>query len=65
MSEDWRWRMITPPKGDFSNIPINAEARCVGELWDPAKDEAGGEQCKAYAAPSIMCEPGRLRISEA
>ena len=63
VSEDWRWRMITPPKGDYANIPVNAEARRVGDTWDPAKDEAAGEQCRAYAAPAIMREPGRLRIS--
>jgi hypothetical protein len=63
VSEDWRWRMITPPKGDYANIPINTEAKRVGDAWDPAKDEAAGEQCRAYAAPAIMREPGRLHIS--
>ena len=63
ISEDWRWRMITPPKGDYANIPVNAEARKVGDTWDPAKDQAAGTQCKAYAAPAIMREPTRLRIS--
>ena len=63
VSEDWRWRMITPPKGDYSNIPVNAEARKIGDAWDPAKDVAAGEQCKAYAAPAIMREPGRLQIA--
>jgi hypothetical protein len=63
VSEDWRWRMITPPKGDYANIPVNAEARRIGDTWDPARDEAAGEQCRAYAAPAIMREPGRLRIS--
>ena len=63
VSEDWRWRMITPPKGDYANIPVNPEAKKVGDGWDPAKDQAAGEQCKAYAAPAIMREPGRLRIS--
>ena len=28
-----------------------------------AKDEAAGNQCKAYGAPAIMRVPGRLRIS--
>jgi hypothetical protein len=55
--------MITPPKGDYANIPVNAEARRVADTWDPARDEAAGEQCRAYAAPAIMREPGRLRIS--
>jgi hypothetical protein len=63
VSEDWRWRMITPPKGDFSGIPANAEARRIGNAWNPAGDEAAGEQCRAYAAPAIMREPGRLQIS--
>ena len=63
VSEDWRWRMITPPKGDYANIPINAAARKVADGWDPARDEAAGEQCKGYAAPAIMREPTRLRIS--
>jgi hypothetical protein len=63
VSEDWRWRMITPPKGDYANIPLNAAGRKVGDAWDPARDQAAGEQCKAYAAPAIMREPGRLRIT--
>src|SRR5690606_26251152 len=63
VSEDWRWRMITPPKGDYANIPANAEAKAVADTWDPARDTAAGEQCRAYAAPAIMREPGRLRIA--
>lgn len=63
VSEDWRWRMITPPRGDYANIPVNAVARQLADTWDPARDEAAGEQCRAYAAPAIMREPGRLRIS--
>jgi hypothetical protein len=63
VSEDWRWRMITPAKGDYANIPVNAAGRKVADSWDPAKDTAAGEQCRAYAAPAIMREPTRLRIS--
>jgi hypothetical protein len=63
ISEDWRWRMVTPIKGDFASIPVNAEARKVGEAWDPAKDEAEGQQCKAYGAPAIMRMPGRVHIT--
>ena len=63
VSEDWRWRMITPPKGDYANIPLNAAARKIADTWDPARDEGAGEQCKGYAAPAIMREPTRLRIS--
>ena len=63
VSEDWRWRMITPPRGDYANIPLNAAARKIADTWDPARDRAAGEQCRGYAAPAIMREPTRLRIS--
>lgn len=63
ISEDWRWRMITPSKGDFPSIPLNLKGQELAEAWDPAKDEAAGEQCKAYGAPGIMRGPTRLRIS--
>ncbi|MEQ1581486.1 MAG: hypothetical protein ABL964_12915 [Steroidobacteraceae bacterium] len=63
ITEDWRWRMVTPLKGDFANIPVNAAAKAVGEQWDPARDEAQGEQCKGYGALAIMREPGRFRVS--
>ncbi|HEY7335892.1 MAG TPA: hypothetical protein VH639_13480 [Bryobacteraceae bacterium] len=63
VTEDWRWRMVTPIKGDFAGIPLNAEGRKLGDAWDPAKDEASGEQCKAYGAPAIMRVPGRLHIT--
>jgi len=63
VNEDWRWRMLTPPKGDFSSVPLNAEGRRFGNLWDPAKDEADGSQCKAYGAAGLMRLPTRLHIT--
>lgn len=63
ISEDWRWRMITPPKGDIVSIPLSLEGQRTAEAWDPAKDEAAGEQCKAYGAPGLMRGPIRMRIS--
>ena len=60
--EDWRWRMVTPLKGDAASIPINAAARAVIDAWDPAADEAAGDACKAYGAPGLFRLPGRLRI---
>lgn len=62
VTQDWRYRMLTPPKGDFGDVPLNAEGRRVLNLWDPAKDEAAGEQCKAYGAPAILTVPERLHI---
>jgi hypothetical protein len=63
VTEDWRFRMLTPPKGDFPGMALTPAARAVAEAWDPARDEAEGNQCKAYGAPAIMRVPGRLRIS--
>jgi hypothetical protein len=62
VNEDWRWRMF-PNKGDYGGVPLNAEARRAADAWDPAKDEAAGEQCKAYGAPNIMRIPGRLHVT--
>jgi len=55
--------MVTPKKGDFQTLPINAEGRRVGNLWDPDKDTAAGLQCKAYGAPGVMRIPGRIHIT--
>lgn len=63
VTEDWRWRMVTPLKGDAASIPINADARKIVDAWDPAKDEAAGLQCKAYGAPALLRIPGRLHIT--
>jgi len=63
VTEDWRFRMVVPPKGDYNSVPLNAEGRRVADTWDPAHDEAMGEQCRWYGAASIMSVPTRLRIS--
>jgi hypothetical protein len=63
VTEDWRWRMVTPPKGDYVSLPINAEAKKVADSWDPAKDTGAGDQCKAYGAPGLMRLPMRLHIT--
>jgi len=63
IAEDWRWRMVTPLKGDFASVPLTAEGRKAVEAWDPARDESAGLSCKAYGAAGIMRLPGRVRIS--
>jgi hypothetical protein len=63
VTEDWRYRMVTPMRGDHPSVPLNAEGVRVADAWDPARDEASGEQCKAYGAAGVMRAPGRLRIS--
>ena len=63
VTDDWRWRMVTPPKGDILYLPVNDAGRKAADAWDPAKDEAAGEACRAYGAGSIMHLPGRLHIT--
>jgi hypothetical protein len=63
ITEDWRYRMVTPKSGVFDSIPLNGEGRKVGMGWDPAKDEAAGEACRAYTAANVMRLPGRLHIT--
>jgi hypothetical protein len=63
VTEDWRYRMVTPRKGDFASVPLNAEGRKAVEAWDPAKDVASGNECKAYGAANIMRVPGRVHIT--
>ena len=59
VTEDWRWRMVTPAKGDYSSVPLNAEGRKAADAWDPSK--AASDGCKPYGAAAIMRVPGRLR----
>src|SRR5215467_14061673 len=57
ITEDWRVRMVTPKKGDYESVPISAEGRKLADAWDPAKDEAANQQCKAYGAGAVMRMP--------
>ena len=63
VDEDWRYRMVTPTRGDYQGVPMTPEARKVADTWDPAKEEASGELCKSYGAPAILRVPGRLHIT--
>ena len=63
VTEDWRFRMITPRKGDYQPVPMTPEARKVADAWDPAADEASGNQCKAYGAAAIMRLAARFHIT--
>ncbi len=63
VTEDWRYRMVTPSKGDFQGVPMTAAARAIANAWDPAKEEASADQCKSYGAPALLRVPGRLHIT--
>jgi len=63
VTEDWRHRMFTPAKGDYTSVPVNPAGRKLADAWDAAKDEAAGEQCRAFGAGGIMRMPTRLHIT--
>lgn len=63
VTEDWRFRMVVPGRGEYSGIPINAKGKAFADSWNRAADEAAGQQCEAYGAGVIMLIPERLRIS--
>ena len=63
VTENWRYRMVTPPKGEYRRIPASRAALPLINAWDPAADERAGNQCKSYGAGAIMSVPGRLHIT--
>jgi hypothetical protein len=63
VNEEWLYRIVTPPKGDYTAVPLNPEGRRVADTWDIAKDEAAGEECRAFGAAGLMRLPTRVRIS--
>jgi len=63
VTEDWRWRMVTPAKGDYASVPLNDEGRKTADTWDLAKDQANGVECKTFGAAAIMRLPDRVHIT--
>ena len=63
VNEDWRYRMVTPAKGDYKGVPITLEALTIVNAWDPKADDAAGNQCKSYGAAAIMRVPGRIHVT--
>lgn len=63
ITEDWRYRMVTPTLGDYQGVPMTPAARTVANAWDPNKEEASGDLCKSYGAPALLRVPNRLHIT--
>jgi hypothetical protein len=64
VSEDWRWRMVTPSIGDVDGVPLNPAGLKTALAWDYQKDVAtAGAQCKAYGAGAIMRMPTRIHVT--
>ena len=62
VTEDWRWRMVVPGKGDYASIPLNEEGIRVADQWEPDM-VVPGEECRPYGAAAIMRVPGRIHVS--
>src|SRR5437879_2681092 len=63
VSEDWRWRMVTPAKGDYASVPLTPAGRQVADAWDLGKDKAAGDECKAFGAAGVLRLPLRIHIT--
>jgi hypothetical protein len=68
IDEDWRFRMMTPPKGDYLEVPLNAAARRIADQFNPALYGGAHYQlsaiidCRAYGVAGLMHMPMRLQI---
>src|SRR5690606_22004390 len=60
VTEDWRWRMVTPAKGDYASVPLTDEGVRVAGEWGPG---AVADACMPFGAPALMRMPTRLRIT--
>ena len=63
VTQNWRFRMVVPGKGEYVEIPLNLAAKQFADAWNAAADEAAGKQCEAYGAAAIMRVPERLHVS--
>ncbi|HEV8416035.1 MAG TPA: hypothetical protein VGQ49_20760 [Bryobacteraceae bacterium] len=63
VTEDWRYRMVTPSLGDYQGVPMTPEAIKIANAWDPEKEQASGDVCKSYGAPALLRAPGRIHIT--
>jgi len=69
VDEDWRFRMMTPPKGDYAQVPLNAAGRRIADQFDPSQYGGAKYQtsqiidCRAYGGAGLMHMPTRLHIT--
>ena len=43
VTENWRYRMVTPAKGEYRRIPVSPAALPIINAWDPAADDTSGQ----------------------
>src|SRR5688500_3616405 len=62
VTEDWRYRMMAAPAGDYQGLSLTPQAQEIANAWNPEADTAAGMACKAYGAGGLMRIPTRLHI---
>jgi hypothetical protein len=69
VTEDWRWRMLTPPHGDYASVPLNAAGKKLADEFDPALYGGANFEtsqiidCRAYGAAGLMRMPIRVHVT--
>ena len=58
VTEDWRYRMVTPSPGDYQGVPMTPEARKIADAWDPAKEEASGRCVQVLWSAGAVARTG-------
>lgn len=59
VTEDWAWRMRTPPPGDYASVPINDAGRRVADSWTEAEDGS----CLAFGGAALLRMPLRMHLT--
>ena len=62
VTEDWRWRMLVPKKGDYCERSAQRR-RAEGRRRVGPGEDGGRRMQAATAPPALMRVPGRLRIA--
>ncbi|HWG76345.1 MAG TPA: hypothetical protein VN660_06075 [Steroidobacteraceae bacterium] len=66
VTEDWRWRMLTAPPGDYASVPLNPAGQAMAKQFNPAPYGSGWTEtidCRAYGAAGLMRMPTRVHIT--
>ena len=60
ITEDWRYRFLTSPKGDFYSLPVNADAKKASLGYTPTQADA----CRNYHAPTLLTVPTQRMLTQ-
>lgn len=66
VTEDWQWRMLTAPPGDYASVPLNPAGQAIAKKFDPRPYGSGFTEtidCRAYGAAGLMRMPTRVHIT--